>query len=286
MKKKFLIICCVAVIGFYACEPNSSEVGEPDSSELGKDGLLDSQLANLEKKTVLFDGQEIFVYEDKESKQKFLIQEGGLISFEELIDKGNIGFYLSADFEGYALFSSKERLNDILQSSDKLNTFNQKMNVINPVKKVSQETDKGASTLSSNPKVTIATAHSLGGDQFTDYLLPWWGGDPLVAAYSNPHLRCNQYETDCIDFNDKISSIHIVDVVAEFYSGSFQNFGSWLYLNALGGETYISNLAHIGWNDKITAFWADINFRVSTDISGLLTDLGSCSHNYNDPQCP
>nr|WP_299174446.1 hypothetical protein [uncultured Allomuricauda sp.] len=278
--KKFLIIISIATLTFFSCESESSNSDLPESETSIEQG---PELANLEKSTVLFDGQEITIYMDKEKGEFFSIKNGQLVNIDQLSESGSLGFYVSADFDGFALFSSRVKLDEVLESTDKLLELNQKVNLINGTKSDYVTSEKGSSALAaSSGSFDVATSSGLGGFRFGS-LLNIFG---FPSRYGNPHLRCNQYETGCYNYNDRISSIRLTNAYAEFYTGSFQGFGNWLYINSSNGTYYNSNLSSIGWNDKITAFWVDHFFRASRNITGLPTQLASCSHNYNDPACP
>ena len=95
------------------------------------------------------------------------------------------------------------------------------MSALNPTKGDVVEVEKGSSALSAiTPKFTIASSHSLGGFVFSKILRNAFFPTNRVW-YSNPHLRCNQFETGCINFNDIISSVKVENAMAEFYKGSF-----------------------------------------------------------------
>lgn len=277
--KNVLIICCIAVFTFCSCDSGSSE---PDSSEFETNFEQGPELTDLVESTVLLDGEEITIYTDEDKGELLSMKDGELVNVEQLSESGNLGFYASPDFEGFVMFSTREKLNEILKVPSKVDKLHQKMSALNPTKGDVIELEKGSSALAAiTPKFTIASGSNLGGFVFsknTPTLVITW--------YSNPHLRCNQFETGCINFNDNISSVKVENAIAEFYKGSFTSSGSWLYINAFGGIYQNNNLSAAGFNDNITSFWVDSQSRASGNRIGMLTSLANCGHNYNDPACP
>ena len=267
-----IMVCCLS------CESDFSENDNVD--------LQQSQLESFVKNTVLFDGEEMTIYTDEDKGEIFTLQDGILINIDSLSENGDLGYYINVEYNGFAVFSTPEKLRIVVDTPDKLSILHQKMSSVFPLNENSLKSEKGFSAQSYlTPKFTIASAYNLGGFVFNK-ILP----NPNVNSitwYSNAHLRCNQFETGCINFNDIISSIRLENCMAEFYSGSFQNEGSVLRVSALGGRVWENlRLNGIGWNDKITAFWVDQEYRSYLDRAGMSTFLANCGHNYQDPQCP
>ena len=284
--KKISIFYVLLLFIFCACE-DSSDYGNVEPNQ----GLT-TQI--LEEVNVVLDGQETSVFLD--DKGEIYVEDKGVLkALKEFSEGGSPGFYMSGEFEGIAVFSSEKKLKEFLNAPEKMMGLTSKMHELNPIKEdeisTKGSTNMAASTLV--PSVTIATAHSLGGYDFTTSLeSPYYGSTP----YANAHLRCNQYETDCINFNDDISSLKVVNATACFYEGSFEVRDHWLYINALNKVITVPNLQDVkldencniacqSFNDKITSFWADANFR--SEVYDYYFDTGyfDCGHNYNDPAC-
>ncbi len=251
--------------------------------------------------TIVVDGREFLIEMDMRGEEPLIVQSDDFIALDELINGKELTYYVSADFDGFAVFSSSEKLNETLSDNKKLADFNDKMISLYGTNQFSSKSS--GITSRSTPSFTIAKDLGLKGTKFTR---------SNFGTYANPHLRCNQYETGCSNYNDKITSIEVVNAVAEFYSGSFRSKGSRLYVNALNGRTYIGTLKDYrlqytefrnnsfqhgdntcrlwtspfckSWNDKITSFWASQSYRASGNNPNSILSQ-DCSHNYSDPSC-
>lgn len=285
MTKK-LIFYSVLFFILCGCE-NDSDYGEVETAPI-------IAIQNLEELNVVLDGEQTTMFTDPQGKL-YIESDGELKTIEEFSEDGHPGLYLSGDFEGPAVFSSQKKLKEFLDTPKKLSDLTSKMRVLNPINEnqfVSKASDNlTASTLF--PSFKVATAHSLGGFVFSKNLIT----SPISLPYANAHLRCNQYETNCMDFNDDISSLRVVDAVACFYEGSFENTGWWLYINAINTVVEVTNLQNVklnpncysfckSFNDRITSFWVDPNYTTTIDPSGYGPGYTACGHNYDDPMCP
>ncbi len=269
MKKLFIFYGFITLV-FFSCE-SSSEESESEVLQIFPN------LTELVESKTLFDGEEITIYTDIDNGELFTMKDEELVDIEQLSDSGQLIFYFNAEFSDYLIFTSKDKMRSTIENSNTYSELVDKVKNLDP-SMIRTTSLKSASANASSPSVTIATAHSFGGQTFTKTL-------PYPTRYGNPHLRCNQYETNCIDFNDKISSIKISQgVFAEFYTGSFLNTEqNHLYLDGGNGAVQITNLSGV-WNDRITSFWASTasTYESLTFFPGLRT----CGHNYNDPSCP
>ncbi len=262
MKKTFLAYS-IAIIGFCSCEDDqslNSEVNEEVSTK-------------LIERTLYVDGESITAFTDESGSDLMVLQDEVYVPLAEVKGNEQLIYYRNGELEDYLIFTSKDKMLSIVENPDEYSKLVDKIKSEDPsmIKTIST---KGASANAGSPSFTIATAHNLGGYTFTKAL-------PYPSRYGNPHLRCNQYETGCINFNDEISSIKLSSgVSAEFYDGSFPSPGARIYLQ---GPLQV-NLNR--WNDRITSFWASTASTYETNLNIIFPGNTTCGHNYNDPQCP
>ena len=268
MKKKLIFLVGIALSFCFSCEDDeslNSNLG-PETSE------------NLVELTMYVDGEKTSVHKNLASGNLFVLKGDDYVALSELSDDGQIVYYINAELKDFLIFTSKAKMQSIIDNSDQYAKLRDNIKVDDP-SFIKDIPTKGASVNSGTPSVTIATAHSFGGFTFTKSL-------PYSSTYGNPQLRCNQYETDCINFNDQISSLKVTQgVYAEFYKGSFDNTGSQLFVDGRINAIQVNNLQDIGWNDQITSFWATSSGSTTVFLS-LFPGLYGCSHNYDDPSCP
>lgn len=236
--------------------------------------LENSSESTFEKTSSYVDGEKVEIYTNS-SGDPMVLKDENYISLFKLSDDGNLHYYINSELKDFLIFTSKDKVRGIIDNADVYSKIVGKIKNQDP-SMIKTASTKGASANAGSPSITIATSHSFGGYTFTK--------SSASLYYGNPHLRCNQFETDCIDFNDQISSIKITQgVYAEFYSGSFSNTGSLLYMDGRNGPIEVAFLPS-SWNDRITSFWAS-SFTTSVSLN-LFPGLYGCTHNYDDPLCP
>ncbi|MDC6367443.1 MULTISPECIES: hypothetical protein [Flavobacteriaceae] len=264
MKKNLILLTCtIAIMGLVSCE--NEQTLNNDIDNVVSESLIE--------RTLYVDGESVTAFTDESGSEPMVLQDGLYIPLSEVQGNEQLVYYLNAELEDYIFFTSKDKMLSIIEDTDQYSKLVDKIKKENPsmIKTIST---KGASANSGSPSFTIATASNLGGYTFTKAL-------PYPSRYGNPHLRCNQYETGCINFNDEISSVRLSGgVSAEFYDGSFPSPGARIYLQ---GPLQV-NLNN--WNDRITSFWASTASTYESNLNIIFPGNTTCGHNYNDPLCP
>ncbi|WP_437396864.1 hypothetical protein [Flagellimonas lutimaris] len=262
MKKVFILL--LGTILMLSC----------DVDQLSNSDFEDENSVELKGQIRYVDGERITVYSDKTTDDLKILNGNDYVSLSDISGKGDLTFYLNGELNDFLIFTSKDKMINFIENPHRYNELMAKIKGLDP--SMIREVDKGPSVDASGPSFTIATAHSLGGYTFTKAL-------PYPSRYGNPHLRCNQYETGCINFNDEISSFRLsAGVSAEFYSGSFPSPGARVYAQ---GPVQVNNLQDSGWNDRITSFWASTASTYETNLNIIFPGNTTCGHNYDDPAC-
>lgn len=255
------------MIIFFSCQ--DEEILNPSFSD---ETSLELELT---QSIAYIDGVRTTVYSEKPSGKFMVLNGDDYVDLSTFYDNEQLVYYINGELKDFLIFTSKDKMKSFIENPVQYSELLDRIKALDPL--MIKEVDKGATADASGPSFTIATAHSLGGYTFTK---------SFSYLYVNPHLRCNQYETNCINFNDEISSFKVTNAYIEFYPGSFSNTGGLVFADARG-TTIQANYLH-EWNDVITSFWATSSSE--EDVPSIALNIWSdylynCPHDYSDPAC-